>query len=354
MPRAAGGVHEHALRVRLAGARQAGEEHERPRADELDDAPLLVRHVEVGPGRPLEQLGAGGAGARAEGGGEPAFALPQLGAVGALALDDDLVLAHEPVQRRLERLRVAHLEQPRRRGPELLERQERVPVGLGLLEHEAQAGAQALRRVGLDPERARDPVGKPEADARQLDQPVRVVLEHGEHVVAVGADEPRREPGADRRAQRGTPRPRGSPPPRARRRPPARPRGGRSRARPSSAPRAAAPGRGRAPRRRARRRSARRSRLRTSARSPGRACAARGRRPPPRRAAPSGRTRPRTASRSARAARTRRRRRGCPRPPRDRARRGASAARRHLPPGSPTRSRTRRRVRPSAGRTRTG
>ena len=56
LARAARGLDEHALRVRLARARKAGEQDEGTRAHELDDGPLLVGHLLVGAVRRGEEL----------------------------------------------------------------------------------------------------------------------------------------------------------------------------------------------------------------------------------------------------------------------------------------------------------
>ena len=170
---------------------------EPPRPHQLDHAPLLLGNVELRSARPGKQLGRGGAGAGSERPGEPTLHLPQRGAVGAVALEHELAPEHEPAQRRLERLDIVHLEQPPGALPELIQRQERIPVRLRLLEHKAQARVQPLRRVRLDPERARDPVGHLEADPRHLGQAIRVLAQHRDHLEAVAAHQPRRQPGAD-------------------------------------------------------------------------------------------------------------------------------------------------------------
>ena len=160
--------------------------------------PLLVRHLDpLGPSRRVEQFAVRCRRALGERRGEARLGLPRLGEVDALALDDDLRLACQPGERRLEGLCVVHLEQPRRRLPQLRQRQEDVAVAGRLGEHEEEARAQPLRRVELDAERARNAVGHAETDPRHLGQPVRIVLEHGDHVRPVRADEPRGEARAD-------------------------------------------------------------------------------------------------------------------------------------------------------------
>src|SRR5207247_7498711 len=77
---------EHALGMRLARAGKPGEQDERTRTDELDDAPLLVRDFDLGPLRALEELGLGGR-AAAERTAETALHLPQLTPVHALLLE---------------------------------------------------------------------------------------------------------------------------------------------------------------------------------------------------------------------------------------------------------------------------
>src|SRR3989442_14439834 len=75
---------EDTLRVRLAGARKSREEHERPRTDELDDRPLLIRDFDRRPLRFVKQLGRFSAGALPESGGKTTLTLPEFGAVDAL------------------------------------------------------------------------------------------------------------------------------------------------------------------------------------------------------------------------------------------------------------------------------
>ena len=185
------------LRVRLAGARQARQQHERPRAHELDDAPLLVRHLHVGAPRLLEEGDAAGTGTRAERLAQALLHLPELRAVRATVLDHDLRPGDERPHRRLEQLGVVDPEDAARVAPELVEQEIDVPVRLGVLEHVEQPGAQALRRVELDAERARDAIRVLEADAADLGEPVRVMREHADDVVAVLAHEPRGEAGTD-------------------------------------------------------------------------------------------------------------------------------------------------------------
>jgi len=164
--RAAADLDQRALRVRLSGAGKAGEEHERPGADELDDGPLLVRDVDRRPVRFLKQLSRRSTGALAEEGGEATLHLPELDAIGALALDDDFAGSSERAQRGFEWVELRHSEQPASALPQLPERQERVPIRLRLLEDEAQAGLQTLRIVDFDAERAGDPVSDLESDPR--------------------------------------------------------------------------------------------------------------------------------------------------------------------------------------------
>ena len=205
-----------------------------------------------------------------------------------------------------------HLEQPRRRRPQFRKWQEDVSVAGRLAEHEEDACAQPLRLVELDAKRPRDAVGHAEPDPRQLGQPVRIVLEHGDHIHPVGAHEARGETCADpvREEERFDLTDGGNLAPRrdrpldcaARDRAAAFVRTSRSRSgsRSSSAKTCSAP------------------KWSTIARAnvgpmPGTRAAARARLPPPSAAGPSGRTRRRTASRNARAARPRRRQR-CSRP----------------------------------------
>ena len=164
----------------LPGAREAGEEDERARAHELDDGPLLVRDLHRRAvaarrrARPRRRRARSASVRR-----EAPLHLPQLGAIDAVALDDDLRRrrrAHAPPTRAAPTSPTSSSFPARCHSSSSGE--ERVAVRLRLLEHEAQPGAQALRVVELDAERARDAVGGLEADARQLDQPVRVVREH--------------------------------------------------------------------------------------------------------------------------------------------------------------------------------
>src|SRR6478736_2278769 len=84
---AAGQLDDDALRVRLAGARETGEKNKRPRADELDDLPLLVRHLDpLGPSRGFEQFVVRRRRPLGERSSEARLGLPRLGEVDALAL----------------------------------------------------------------------------------------------------------------------------------------------------------------------------------------------------------------------------------------------------------------------------
>ena len=128
---------------------------------------------------------------------EPLLHLPELGAVDAVSLDDDLRLRDECAHGRLEQVRVADTEEAARVPLELVDDEEGVAVGLGLLEDEADTRAQALRVVELDAERPCDAVGVLEADAPHLGKPVRVAREHGDDVCAVLAHEAGGEAGPD-------------------------------------------------------------------------------------------------------------------------------------------------------------
>ena len=311
---AAGQLDDDALRVRLAGARKPGEKNKRPPTDELDNLPLLVRHLDpLGPSRGVEQFVVRCRRALGERSSEARLGLPRLGEVDALALNDDLLLACQPGERRLEGLCVVHLEQPRRRLPQLRKRQEDVAVAGRLGEHEEEARAQPLRRVELDAKRARNAVGHAETDPRHLGQPVRIVLEHGDHVRSRTYGRAARRGPPRSRARTGTPQPRGWQRPHATPRPPAPSHDARSRGPPSSAPPVAAPDHDRVRRRHAPRRNARRSHAQRSGQCQERDAAATTQHPPPSAARPSGTTQRRTASRNARAARPRRQRRCSPR-----------------------------------------
>ena len=196
-PRAPCDLDKHALRVRLTGARQSGQEDERSRANELDHAPLLVGDRDVGAARLLEELGVACAGARAERRSETGFHLPELDPVDAVLIDDEPSRTHERPDRGLERLGIGDLQDAAGVLPELAEEQEGVAVGLGVLQHEAHARFEPVRVVELDAERARDPVGDLEPDARQVGEPVRIAREDVHHVVAVLADQSSGEPAAD-------------------------------------------------------------------------------------------------------------------------------------------------------------
>ena len=154
--------------MRLACAGKPGEQYERARADELDDGPLLVGDLHVGAVRRREQLDGCRVRPLRQCKREPALHLVQLAHIRAVAVQHDFRREHERPYRRLELLDLADLEQLRRSRPELVDRQKRVPVGLRLLEREEEAGAQPLRIVQLDPDRARDAVGDLEPDPRQL------------------------------------------------------------------------------------------------------------------------------------------------------------------------------------------
>ena len=197
LARVPGELDEHSLRVRLAGAREPGQEDERPGAHELDDAPLVVRHLHVGAARLVEERGAASACARTEGLAEPPLHLPELGAIDTAVLDHDLGRGDERADGRLERLGIGDAEEAPRVAPQLVEQEKRVAVRLCVLQDEADPRAEPLRCVELDAERAGDAIGVLEADAADLGEPIRVVSQHADDVVAVLAHEPSREPGPD-------------------------------------------------------------------------------------------------------------------------------------------------------------
>ncbi len=90
----------------LPAARQAGEEHERPGADKLDDRPLLVRDVYGRPMWSLKEFDRRSVSALSESGGETTLHLPELGAVDAFALDNHVASHGARAHRRLERIEV--------------------------------------------------------------------------------------------------------------------------------------------------------------------------------------------------------------------------------------------------------